>query len=106
MDYQKLLQQAQANFTEQRLLVRQWVENLIINANAIDKDLLAEYNITISFDPETTAQSIVPALFEEPFNNNKYKEQITPLITFAETLNSVASEVNKKALEVMNEVNH
>lgn len=97
----ELFAKRQAVFIEKRTKIEGEVDKFLQGVREIDPVLLA--NITPLNG--TTTREVLPALWEEPFDPEAYKEQLSLLQAYIAAVKEVADKLNEEALRVLNNVN-
>lgn len=91
--YEQIMQKYTTQLAEQRLLLNQWVSNVMTQYNKLPDEIKAQLPPL----PGTTATEMVPALFAEPITSVEeaaYTQQIQVLENFVAACNAKIDEIN------------
>lgn len=96
---QALIAERQRQFIEQRLLISQWVSQLMKNVHEIDQELL----VGIDVPSQTTAEELLPSLFKEPFDLEQYNKEKAVVEELQRNIDELADKLNQEALKCLSE---
>lgn len=100
---QKLLEQRNRMFIEDRLLVSQWCANLVQHYNDATEDVRA----TLPPLPGVTAEEMLPSLFvNDPcdLDVEQYKKEASVLVHIQQEMNTRYLALNQEALKCLSEL--
>ena len=90
---QRVSQQLLADRAKQEMMFAQWVERA--------KKLPDSIKAQISFDENATLRTILPELYEERPNPEKYKAQYNAWLEKEKIINDLVAAYNKEAIECL-----
>lgn len=94
---QQLLQQRQTQFIEKRANIKSEVDAFLESVKVIDTDML----VGLAVPTGHTAEEVLPSLWEEPFDSNKYATELKNLNVFISQVHELTDKLNQEALECL-----
>lgn len=99
LDIQQLLMKRQNEFVQTRFQIKTIIDNLFAGLGQVDPKLLENINMPNG----TTAEEILPALFQEPFDVDAYNQQLAEYNKFAAEIDNLALRLNEEAIKCLSE---
>ena len=94
----KLLQDRQNKFIETRTNIENEVNKFLKSLEALDDDVKINCGVAVGI----TAKDLLPALWQEPFNEEAYKAQKAQLDTYIAQVKNICDELNREAIACLN----
>lgn len=94
-----LLKRRQDEFIEKRTIIESEVTKFFESLGNLDADIKERIN----YDPTRNARTELSALWEEPFNMEKYSQQRQVLDQYIALVGSVCDMLNEEALRCLQE---
>ena len=96
---QQLYQQRMNVFIETRAKIEQEVNRFLKSLEVDDEEFKAACNVRVG----TTARDWLPSLWEEPFQEEKYKQEFAKLSEYIEQVRTVSDKIQQEAIACLQE---
>lgn len=97
VNVEQLIQSRQNKFVETRTIIEAEINKFLQSLEKLDPDIQTRCNVI----PGQTAKSLVPSLWEEPFDKDKYAVELAAVDSYIERVKTVCDQINKEALECL-----
>lgn len=90
----RLIQERQNKFVETRTIIENEVNRFLQSIGQMDDDVQQK----CGYNADITAKQLLSELWNEPFNEEKYNEQLTRFNQYVANVKAVCDEINREAL--------
>lgn len=97
VNVEQLIQNRQNQFVETRTIIESEVDKFLRSLENLDLDLQVRCNVKAG----VTAKMLLPSLWEEPFNKEKYLAERKAVDTYIAQVKSVCDQINEEALRCL-----
>lgn len=97
VDVAALKRKKQDEFIETRTIIEQEVNKFLTSIGTFD----AETKEQCKYNPQLTARTLLPALWEEPFDEAVYNEQLAKLQAYIAGVEKVCDALNERTLQCL-----
>ncbi len=92
-----LIRIRQDKFIETRTIIEAEVDKFLASIGKMDPDVQKK----CGYIPDANAKSLLPELWNEPFREEVYKQQLNGVLTYIAQVQKVCDEINKEAVECL-----
>lgn len=94
VDVAALLRERQNKFIETRTLTESEVDKFFKSLDSLDDDIKDR----IKYAEGRTAKSVLPSLWTEPFNQERYSAELAALNNYIKHVHQICDEINAEAI--------
>lgn len=93
----ELIRKRQETFIETRTKIETEVNTFLASLENVDTDIKEQ----VKYNSSMTAKSLLPELWNEPFNMDTYNSQLKELHEFIDRVHSVCDKINQEAMQCL-----
>lgn len=98
---QQLIEARKTKFIETRKIIETRVDKFLKSLEVLDDTIKQQIN----WIPDQTAKTMLPELWSDDFNEEKYQEQLNAFLQYESRIRLVFDEINAEAYRCLQELN-